>query len=183
MWTYIDVRKRIARIWYKAGDFILDEGETLKKDENFTADYLAVGICGITIAWLSQPLLRYSNPVYLFWLGIGICAVVLLLAIARGVHSRNLRTLLGLGVAAFTIYLGWSLFVASRVLIARSSANDRRCYAIQADMLSPRPRRQDGPALFEALGCRPDGQQNVSFMAPRSVPLVPPQGSERGRSQ
>ena len=40
-------------------------------------------------------------------------------------------------------------------------ANDRRCLAIQRDMLAAQPRRADGPDLFEALGCRPQGEGSV----------------------
>lgn len=40
-------------------------------------------------------------------------------------------------------------------------ANDRRCLAIQRDMLSAEPRRDDGPDLFQALGCRPQGEGSV----------------------
>ncbi|KQS48251.1 hypothetical protein ASG20_14195 [Sphingomonas sp. Leaf198] len=42
-----------------------------------------------------------------------------------------------------------------------SWANDRRCLAIQRDMLSANPRRDDGPDLFQALGCRPQGEGSV----------------------
>lgn len=46
-----------------------------------------------------------------------------------------------------------------------SWANDRRCLAIQRDMLSAQPRRHDGPDLFQALGCRPQGEGSV-YAAP-----------------
>jgi hypothetical protein len=40
-------------------------------------------------------------------------------------------------------------------------ANDRRCLALQRDILSARPRRSDSPDLFQALGCRPQGEGSV----------------------
>jgi len=40
-------------------------------------------------------------------------------------------------------------------------ANDNRCLAIQRDMLSSMPLRSDGPDLFQALGCRPQGDGSV----------------------
>jgi hypothetical protein len=39
--------------------------------------------------------------------------------------------------------------------------NDKRCMAIQIDMLSAQPRREDAPDLFQALGCRPHGEGRV----------------------
>lgn len=60
-------------------------------------------------------------------------------------------------------------FVTSAILVVadyrEDKANDRRCLAIQRDMLSAQPRRADGPDLFQALGCRPQGEGNV--YAPR----------------
>lgn len=41
------------------------------------------------------------------------------------------------------------------------AANDKRCLAIQRDMLSSMPMRSDGPDLFQALGCRPQGEGSV----------------------
>jgi hypothetical protein len=41
------------------------------------------------------------------------------------------------------------------------SANERRCEALQKDMLSARPRRADAPALFQALACHPRGDGSV----------------------
>jgi hypothetical protein len=40
-------------------------------------------------------------------------------------------------------------------------SNDKRCAAIQRDMLAAQPRRTDGPDLFQALGCRPQGEGSV----------------------
>jgi hypothetical protein len=40
-------------------------------------------------------------------------------------------------------------------------ANDRRCLAIQRDMLAAQPRRLDDAELFKAFGCRPQGEGSV----------------------
>jgi len=40
-------------------------------------------------------------------------------------------------------------------------SNVRRCAAIQQDMLAARPRRDDSAELFQALGCRPQGDGDV----------------------
>lgn len=58
------------------------------------------------------------------------------------------------------------LTIAGIVLFAFNAklddvANTRRCIAIQRDMLSAKPRRDDGPDLFQALGCRPQGEGSV----------------------
>ncbi len=45
-------------------------------------------------------------------------------------------------------------------------ANEMRCLAIQRDMLSAQPRRSDGPDLFQALGCKPQGEGSV-YATPR----------------
>ncbi len=39
--------------------------------------------------------------------------------------------------------------------------NNKRCLAIQRDMLSSLPLRSDDPELFQALGCRPQGGGSV----------------------
>lgn len=45
--------------------------------------------------------------------------------------------------------------------VSNEAANDKRCLAIQRDMLSSMPLRSDGPDLFQALGCRPQGEGSV----------------------
>jgi hypothetical protein len=60
---------------------------------------------------------------------------------------------------------GWAsalLFVIGAVSIGLDSpkadpVNSRRCATIQHDMLSARPRASDDPAVFVALGCKPQG--------------------------
>lgn len=49
------------------------------------------------------------------------------------------------------------------------SSNLSRCTALQSDMLSARPRRQDAADLFQALGCRPRGGGSV-FAPPQKAP-------------
>lgn len=40
-------------------------------------------------------------------------------------------------------------------------ANDKRCLAVQRDMLSSMPLRSDDPDIFQALGCKPQGEGSV----------------------
>jgi len=65
-----------------------------------------------------------------------------------------------LGLSSGVIFIvGTAAFVLQQK--PKDSANERRCLAIQRDMLSARPRRADGPDLFQALGCRPQGEGGV----------------------
>lgn len=63
----------------------------------------------------------------------------------------------------FLLWGGWALVDETRAAEWRARANDRRCRQIQTDMLSARPRRADGPDLFQALGCRPQADGFVGF--------------------
>lgn len=47
------------------------------------------------------------------------------------------------------------------------TSNLNRCIALQSDMLSARPRRQDAVDLFQALGCRPHGGGSVFARPPK----------------
>jgi hypothetical protein len=53
------------------------------------------------------------------------------------------------------------------------SANKERCAHVQREMLTGTPRRLDGSDLFQALGCRPQGTDDVQFPM-RAVPDTQP---------
>ena len=62
------------------------------------------------------------------------------------------------------LFGGAALFAAAacgHVLERVDVANDRRCLAIQRDMLAAQPRRRDDAELFRAFGCRPQGEGSV----------------------
>lgn len=66
------------------------------------------------------------------------------------------------------------LFLASVAIFGfgfefEDTSNLSRCTALQGDMLSARPRRQDAADLFQALGCRPRGGGSV-FAPPQKLP-------------
>jgi hypothetical protein len=61
--------------------------------------------------------------------------------------------------------------------------NQKRCANIQRDMLSPTPRRPDGPDLFQALGCRPQGSEDVHFPARLGTPSQRGQLDQSGEVQ
>jgi len=47
--------------------------------------------------------------------------------------------------------------------------NDRRCLALQRDMLSASPRKKDGAAMFQAFRCRPQGEGSVMVPSMRAA--------------
>lgn len=49
-----------------------------------------------------------------------------------------------------------------------------RCTALQSDMLSASPRRTDGPDLFQALGCKAQGDAMVQFPVEKAKPSIKP---------
>lgn len=60
-------------------------------------------------------------------------------------------------------------------------ADERRCEALQSDMLSAQPRRVDSKELFAALKCSSQGAGSV-FAKPR-IPALPHQDKARGGQQ
>lgn len=82
--------------------------------------------------------------------------------------------------------LGWlsaAAFVLGVMYLSEDAqsrpANNRRCLAIQHDMLSARPRRTDDADLFQALGCRPQGEGSVYAPPPSSSLHRSPQLADR----
>jgi hypothetical protein len=95
------------------------------------------------------------------------CAIAALLAFAILLDTVKRPILLGLGIVACFIIPWYISLKAMEDYGISDRANDRRCLAIQRDMLSARPRRADNPDLFQALGCRPQGEGSV-YAPPRS---------------
>lgn len=65
--------------------------------------------------------------------------------------------LMGLILSVVVLVWNASIFEPS----ASARANDKRCVAVQADLLSAHPRRPDAADLFQALHCRPVGEGSV----------------------
>jgi len=78
----------------------------------------------------------------------------------REVRRREARPAYWVGLAAVLIS-AIALIGTLMPLVNRDPANSRRCLAIQRDMLSSMPLRSDDPDLFQALGCRPQGDGSV----------------------
>lgn len=110
-------------------------------------DYLGVDEKG-ALYWDGAPI-EISRPLTLSW-----WQRMLALAV-------SIAAVLGASAACVSAYLDWKGVTPS------TTANERRCLAIQLDMLSARPRRADSPDLFQALGCRPQGDGSV--YAPRKI--------------
>jgi hypothetical protein len=122
----------------------------------------AGGLVGsaIVVGWLWSPLLRYSNPLGLFATGIGMSLLIwtiwdrAVIGDAGKPVSRWDWLLL-----ALTVFAGFWTF-GSAMYAAQGA--DRRCAAIQKQMLEPRAVLSDAsgkgsdPAdVYQALGCRP----------------------------
>lgn len=129
-------------------------------------------------AFAATPLLRFADPAVLWAGGYALATAVIVLVISQSLINQKwlMRAggaLAGLGLAIL-FYLGDTGMTASK-------ANDKRCLAIQRDMLSAQPRRDDGPDLFQALGCRPQGEGSI--YAKLRTPALPHQDRTRGNRQ
>lgn len=123
----------------------------------------AMLIIAAVSAYFAAPILRFVNPVPLatFGLMLGVGAGGSWVAIRSDWGWKWLVPTAVLGLVGLLLI---ALFITDAFVA--SEKNDERCAAIQHDMLSASPRRSDGAALFEALACRPRGNESVSFKAP-----------------
>lgn len=84
-------------------------------------------------------------------------------AFADGMASRTRRLSLWPQLAGWVsavLFAGGAMLTGFTGFKA-DTANDHRCLILQRDMLSSEPRKEDGIALFQALGCRPQGEGSV----------------------
>lgn len=117
--------------------------------------------------YFSVPVLRFTDPEWLqvFGLMLGFGAGGWWFAAKIG---RGLRWQIPMILFVMIALIGLSRLVANA--LDESEKNHSRCAAVQSDMLSANPSRSDGPDLFQALRCRPQGDQNVSF--PKRLPAA-----------
>jgi len=110
------------------------------------------------LAFSASPLMRYADPVEIWTFGIALASMIII----NLIEDEEANSPLGIvttrvvGYGTICLIVWWSSDWTSS-----AKANDRRCLAIQGDMLSAQPRRADGPDLFQALGCRPQGEGSV----------------------
>ncbi|MEP9401065.1 hypothetical protein [Sphingomonas sp. VNH70] len=119
--------------------------------------YWGYGIGLLTLAWFSAPLIRYADAVELARCGLSAFVIVLALERAHRGRTRRVRQLAAgmfLGATVMTVLFATQIFVQARELAWH---NDRRCRVMEAEMLRGSPRRGDLPDMFQAFGCRPQG--------------------------
>lgn len=116
----------------------------------------------------------FAGPVLRFVPGGLIATVGILLAFSAALTWRSLFddkptwvTVVGLAmtISSFVGLTGAAFFGS-----IRSDLNDARCANVQREMLLPNPRRDDLPDIFTALGCRPQGTDDIQFPKPETNP-------------
>lgn len=120
-------------------------------------------IAGAIIAFSLSPLLEYAPVVPLAIAG---CTFAVLVGFdwwcTRFGAPERLQQAITIGEVVSLVALLACLADAALT----ESANSQRCAAIQQDMLSAHPRLANGPAVFEALACGPDGFGASIFVPP-----------------
>ena len=143
-----------AKAWRMASEYESELGKLV----GFTA-------AGVVGAYFLNPVLPLFPPVILLW--IALAAISALVWLYRpwvaGPIVGWASIIIGGGSLLAVVYL---LKTAADDVAINAVANQRRCLAIQRDMLASQPRRSDGPDLFQALGCRPQGEGSV-YAPPR----------------
>ncbi|MBI0530369.1 hypothetical protein [Sphingomonas sp. TX0522] len=137
----------------------------LSGEQEWRQTWAGYGIGAIVVAYFATPALRYMDARTLLVVGtlMGF-AIASWYDVWRDTAKRKPAhlTLGGVWIVA-ALFIGWSELSRG---IESISANDRRCLAIQRDMLSSMPMRSDDPDLFQALGCRPQGGGSVYAQRP-----------------
>lgn len=124
--------------------------------------FWSFGLAAVVIGYFAQGEMAFANPVHLATIGLGAgLAIIFAHSVAladagKGKVATAIAVCLAIAIGAFITYEGG-------VADAAIQANIRRCAAIQHDMLAAVPHREDGPDLFQALGCKPQGDGDVHF--------------------
>jgi len=163
-------RVRRSSAWLKASAPSPADLRGAAARDVITSGFWSYGLAGIVVFALCGDLLRYSSA--------GAKAVVgLIVAVGLvGLHKGLAAQTNGARLAWLLPLVVGGLIVASRIgdftdpAFAAALANDRRCLAVQRDMLAAQPRRTDSPDLFQALGCRPQGEGSV-YAPPARQPI------------
>ncbi|WP_433910368.1 hypothetical protein [Sphingomonas yabuuchiae] len=137
--------------------------EKMEIPESARAWFRGSVLAAAVIAFCMQPLMRYVDPDWYLaggtFLGASFLGFSLFISDEERLHS------LLWGAAGAILALAGVYFLAVGAYRADMAAiaNDQRCLTIQRDILSAKPRRSDGPDLFQALGCRPQGDGKVAL--------------------
>lgn len=119
--------------------------------------FRAVAAGAVLLAFCMQPVLRFVDADRFLGGGAFVGAAFTGLVAAWNETKRLPAFVFGLSGIVMLLLGGWLLASTSTRAGSDAVANDRRCIAIQRDMLSAHRRIEDGPDVFQALGCRPQG--------------------------
>lgn len=124
-----------------------------------------IGILAFCLLTMGQPFLRFGDNSNMAI--VGVCAGLFGLMF-NAIYLSKGRIRYGFaGLAVFFVAFGGITLIRNAFpMIDQSAVNDARCLAIQEDMLSARPRKANGPELFQALGCAPTGDDPRIFAPP-----------------
>lgn len=139
----------------------MSSDSTERREAAFRRHWWGYGVGLVVLYAFAGPLLRFAYPGDLWLVGL-LFACILYAGYWSMLYNDGWDGKVMLLTALVALVLAG--LVASPVMnasLSDSRANDRRCLAIQRDMLSSMPLRSDGPDLFQALGCRPQGDGNV----------------------
>lgn len=121
-------------------------------------------LAAAVVAFCTQPLMRYVDPDWYLaggtFLGASFLGFSVLISHEKRGHAIFWGATGGILACAGIYFLAIGAARADKAAIA----NDQRCLTIQRDMLSAKPQRSDGPDLFQALGCRPQGEGGVAAL-------------------
>lgn len=127
------------------------------RDPTQETRYVGVGAAVVVSGYLFSPVLQTLDHASLTSAAIYSASALLMFYQPRAQSKRTMLAWQVVGLFAAVLAV---TTVARSVIRAdqNQDANDRRCLAIQRDMLSAHPHKPDGPALFQAFGCRPQGE-------------------------
>lgn len=139
-----------------------NDGADESRTSRWVARWTGYGIAAAVLAYFSAGEMAAADPIPLASAGL-----FLALAIIVDHHANTTepsRWTIVMMVASVLLFCGGAGIVNYVASQAEQSihANQARCLAIQRDMLSAHPRRSDSPDLFQALGCRPQGNGGVA---------------------
>lgn len=132
-----------------------------ENEAHFRRHWWGYGAAMLILYAFSGPLLRYVPADSLHFLGMLVSGVVFCGywgSLYRGDWDAKVMLAVAILLLLLVGLIGSPILTGS---LRDVRANDRRCLAIQHDMLSARPRRTDGPDLFQALSCRAQGEGSV----------------------
>lgn len=121
----------------------------------------------------SSTILRYFDPRLLYSIGIIVSGAIMFSFLESVIENKKLKKLCSIILFSILTYATYNFTTLLDFYGKASQANDQRCYQLELDMLSAKPRRSDGPDIFQALGCRPQGYENVSFPQTSAVAASP----------